>query len=198
MGGLNIPSHSHTTDQMIRLDNPRLTETFLEFNGIIGALNREKKREEGEALLKRISAALEKRMSRPRCPSPKCGRPMVLRIGGFGPFFGCPGYPHCEETVNVPRPVLEAIIEEILLLVLTGGFMGSGFPTIRELFLLVGRCNALPIYAMLFTLGWGLVQGLGRNHSGRSFLSVECLYATARASATSMKPGMLGCVRIAI
>ncbi|NPV80561.1 MAG: hypothetical protein HPY52_09855 [Firmicutes bacterium] len=38
---------------------------------------------------------------------------MVLRTGRFGPFFGCPGYPHCKETVNVPRPVLEAIIEEL-------------------------------------------------------------------------------------
>lgn len=113
MGSLNILSHSHTTEQMIRLDNPRLTATFLEFNGITGAFNREKKREASEALLKRISTALEKRMSWPRCPNPKCGRPMVLRTGRFGLFFGCSRYPHCKETVNVPRPVLEAIIEEL-------------------------------------------------------------------------------------
>ncbi|NPV80560.1 MAG: hypothetical protein HPY52_09850 [Firmicutes bacterium] len=44
---LNILSHSHTTEQMIRLDNPRLTTAFLDFNGITGALNREKRRKRG-------------------------------------------------------------------------------------------------------------------------------------------------------
>lgn len=112
-GSLNILSHSRTTEQMIRFENPRLTEIFLEFNGVVEAFNTEKRREAADALLKRISAALEKRMGRPTCPRPDCRRPMVLRTGRFGPFFGCSGYPRCNETMNISRPVLEVVIEEL-------------------------------------------------------------------------------------
>lgn len=113
MGSLNILSQSRSTEQMIRFNNPRLTAVILEFNGIARALDRERRNEESKALLECISTAFKQRMSWPRCPNPKCGRPMVLRTGRFGLFFGCPGYPHCKEIVNVPRPVLEAIIEEL-------------------------------------------------------------------------------------
>ena len=33
----------------------------------------------------------------------KCGKPMVLKQGKFGPFYGCSGYPACKNIVNVER-----------------------------------------------------------------------------------------------
>ncbi len=30
----------------------------------------------------------------------KCGKPMILKQGRFGPFFACSGYPECKNTVN--------------------------------------------------------------------------------------------------
>ncbi len=34
---------------------------------------------------------------------PKCGSPMKLRFGRFGPFLGCTRYPDCNGIVNIPR-----------------------------------------------------------------------------------------------
>lgn len=113
MGSLNILSHSYTTEQMVRFSNPRLTATLLEFSGAVGALAKERKRQAGEAILTSIAAALEERMNWPRCPAPGCGQPMIVRNGRFGPFFGCSRYPRCKETVNIARPMLEAIVEEL-------------------------------------------------------------------------------------
>ncbi len=36
-------------------------------------------------------------------PCPKCGKPMVLRSGKFGPFLGCTDYPNCRGIVNLPK-----------------------------------------------------------------------------------------------
>ncbi len=33
----------------------------------------------------------------------KCGRPMVVKRGKFGPFLGCSGYPECKNIVNVKK-----------------------------------------------------------------------------------------------
>ncbi len=33
----------------------------------------------------------------------KCGKPMNLRFGKFGPFLGCSGYPDCKSIVNIPK-----------------------------------------------------------------------------------------------
>jgi DNA topoisomerase-1 len=33
----------------------------------------------------------------------KCGRPMVVKRGKFGPFLGCSGYPECKNIVNVRK-----------------------------------------------------------------------------------------------
>jgi DNA topoisomerase-1 len=33
----------------------------------------------------------------------KCGRPMVVKDGRFGPFLACSGYPECKHTMNVAR-----------------------------------------------------------------------------------------------
>ncbi|MDE6398180.1 MAG: type I DNA topoisomerase, partial [Clostridiales bacterium] len=33
----------------------------------------------------------------------KCGKPMVLKQGKFGPFYGCSGYPACKNIVNVEQ-----------------------------------------------------------------------------------------------
>lgn len=34
---------------------------------------------------------------------PKCGQPMKLRHGKFGPFLGCSNYPDCKGIVNIPK-----------------------------------------------------------------------------------------------
>ncbi|HUV04840.1 MAG TPA: type I DNA topoisomerase [Armatimonadota bacterium] len=36
---------------------------------------------------------------------PKCGRPLVLRMGKYGEFLGCSGYPKCRTIVNVRKSV---------------------------------------------------------------------------------------------
>ncbi len=33
----------------------------------------------------------------------KCGRPMVVKQGRFGPFLGCSGYPECKNIVNIKK-----------------------------------------------------------------------------------------------
>jgi DNA topoisomerase-1 len=42
---------------------------------------------------------------------PKCGKPMLKRMGRSGPFLGCSGYPECKTTMNFDaegKPVLAA------------------------------------------------------------------------------------------
>jgi DNA topoisomerase-1 len=33
----------------------------------------------------------------------KCGRPMTVKQGRFGPFLGCSGYPECKNIVNIRK-----------------------------------------------------------------------------------------------
>jgi DNA topoisomerase-1 len=33
---------------------------------------------------------------------PKCGKPMVIKVGRFGKFFACSGYPECKTTKPLP------------------------------------------------------------------------------------------------
>ncbi len=33
----------------------------------------------------------------------KCGKPMVVRNGKYGPFLACSGYPKCKTIVNIPK-----------------------------------------------------------------------------------------------
>ncbi|MBR7181979.1 MAG: topoisomerase DNA-binding C4 zinc finger domain-containing protein, partial [Clostridia bacterium] len=32
---------------------------------------------------------------------PRCGKPLVLRNGSYGEFYGCTGYPKCRFTKNI-------------------------------------------------------------------------------------------------
>jgi len=36
----------------------------------------------------------------------KCGRPMVIKLGRFGEFYACSGYPKCKNTKKIPQPSL--------------------------------------------------------------------------------------------
>jgi DNA topoisomerase-1 len=38
-----------------------------------------------------------------QAPCPKCGQPMVLKKGRFGPFLACVGYPECRTTQRLVR-----------------------------------------------------------------------------------------------
>lgn len=113
MGSLNILSHSHTTEQMVRFDNTELTHMILEFSGVQFLFRKEEQEAKKAKRLEQIGALLAKLMDTPNCP--KCGRRMVLRIGQYGVFFGCPSYPADKTTVPVPRSTLELIIHEMSL-----------------------------------------------------------------------------------
>jgi len=48
---------------------------------------------------------------------PKCGKPMVLRKGRFGPFLACSGYPECKTTRRIhinEQGTIEAKKERVL------------------------------------------------------------------------------------
>lgn len=36
----------------------------------------------------------------------KCGRPMVIKLGRYGEFFACSGWPECKNTKKIPKPTL--------------------------------------------------------------------------------------------
>ncbi len=35
---------------------------------------------------------------------PECKKPLVIRLGRFGKFYACTGYPNCKYTRNLPKP----------------------------------------------------------------------------------------------
>ena len=42
-----------------------------------------------------------------KCPD--CGKPLLIRLGRFGKFYACTGYPECKYTRNLPRPKEELV-----------------------------------------------------------------------------------------
>ena len=36
-----------------------------------------------------------------KCPN--CGKPMKMRVGKYGPFYGCTGYPNCKTIINIEK-----------------------------------------------------------------------------------------------
>ena len=44
-------------------------------------------------------------------PTCECGRPMVLRNGSRGAFYGCSGFPQCRKTKQVPEVTEEEVPE---------------------------------------------------------------------------------------
>ena len=50
-------------------------------------------------------------------PCDKCGRMMIIRMGRYGKFLACPGYPECKnakpivETIDVPCPKCGAVVQ---------------------------------------------------------------------------------------
>jgi len=38
-------------------------------------------------------------------PCSKCGKFMVIRMGRFGKFLGCPGFPECRNILPYDKPV---------------------------------------------------------------------------------------------
>lgn len=72
---------------------------------------REREREQGRReRLRRLAAALSRRMPAPRCP--RCGNATDLRGGRYGPFYGCPDR-ECGGRVGVPRRLVELALEEL-------------------------------------------------------------------------------------
>jgi len=44
-------------------------------------------------------------------PCEKCGKPMVMRQGKWGPFLSCSGYPKCKNIRNLPKEKKAAAAE---------------------------------------------------------------------------------------
>ena len=42
-----------------------------------------------------------------KCPT--CAKPMIKRIGRFGPFLGCSGYPECKVIQNIDKKTGEPL-----------------------------------------------------------------------------------------
>ena len=85
----------------------------------------------------------------PSIPCDKCGKPMQLKLGRFGKYFGCTGYPDCKNTRKLlrsgeaappkeaPVPMPELACTKAGFFVLRDGAAGlflasSAYPKVRE------------------------------------------------------------------
>ncbi len=51
-----------------------------------------------------LKEAAAKALSEPSAePCDLCGKPMVIKVGRFGPFLACTGYPQCKHTKDIAR-----------------------------------------------------------------------------------------------
>jgi DNA topoisomerase-1 len=74
-----------------------------------------------QAEVKAAAAPAEKKAARPKpAPAPaaegeppceKCGKPMVVRQGKWGPFISCSGYPKCKNIRKLPKEKKAAAVE---------------------------------------------------------------------------------------
>ena len=53
--------------------------------------------------LKKAQADIQKVEIKSEYTCPKCGKPMLLRGGRFGPFLGCSDYPECKTVMNISK-----------------------------------------------------------------------------------------------
>ncbi|MGE5483496.1 MAG: AAA domain-containing protein [Ignavibacteriales bacterium] len=114
-GSLNILSHSRSSELMIRFSQPDFVERLMDLSGTTYLVRQEEREDVRKRRLAQLAAALEARMTFPSCP--KCGKPMVLRAGKFGPFLGCVSYSdhRCDGMMSIPRRVLELAVEHLAL-----------------------------------------------------------------------------------
>lgn len=87
-------------DEIARGKNKFLTlmqEFWQPFKELIDTISTKVKRED-----------VTQEVLKDKCP--KCGKPLILRLGKKGKFIGCSGYPECDYTANVDKE--KNIIEE--------------------------------------------------------------------------------------
>ncbi|MBF0500739.1 MAG: type I DNA topoisomerase, partial [Candidatus Riflebacteria bacterium] len=56
--------------------------------------------------LKNAEATLTKAHLVSDCVCPRCGKPMLVKLGRTGKFLACSGYPECKSTENIPDELL--------------------------------------------------------------------------------------------
>jgi len=61
----------------------------------------EKKLEETEKVAKKVKMELE--LAGKKCP--ECGKDLIIRIGRFGKFLACSGFPACKHTESLEEKV---------------------------------------------------------------------------------------------
>ena len=54
-------------------------------------------------ILKKAQVDIQKVEIKTEHNCPKCGKPMLLRGGRFGPFLGCSDYPECKSVMNISK-----------------------------------------------------------------------------------------------
>ena len=60
-----------------------------------------------------IKEAAAEALSEPSAePCDLCGKPMVIKVGRFGPFLACTGYPQCKHTKDIARSGEDATSEQ--------------------------------------------------------------------------------------
>lgn len=100
---------------MIRFSQPDFVARLMELSGTTYLIQQEERNDARKRRLAQLAAALEKRLASPLCPL--CGGATELRVGKYGPFFGCTSYygARCNGLVNIPRRVLELAVENLAL-----------------------------------------------------------------------------------
>lgn len=110
-GSLNIMSHSRTTDFMVRFNSQAITGCLMEFSRVRNLIRKQEQQDERNELLQRVLEALLACLPVSNCPT--CGTRLVLRHGRFGPFFACPKNASHKPTDQVPRALLEIVINDL-------------------------------------------------------------------------------------
>ena len=101
----NLEEHLDDIAQGRRKWVPVLREFYGPFSQTLAVAERE---------MERVSPPIE--LAGEKCE--KCGRDMVIKMGRFGKFIACPGFPECRnakaflQKINVPCPVCEADLVE--------------------------------------------------------------------------------------
>jgi len=91
-GSLNVLSHTAITEFMERVKSPKFAKKVWQFMNVDTVVETPVKWGPDIVL---SSSVL------PNTVCEKCGKAMVVRIGRYGPFYGCRGFPNCNQIEEI-------------------------------------------------------------------------------------------------